>query len=478
MFAVIQAFVFCVTGAVVFVGALQFGYPKLANSSSYTVPAYVFSATVSISYLLAQLALCEVINLFESTARYYLWEATVDSILCLLTVVVPVVALWYSFDAFVPTSWLHVVVVVVTYALGMFAFFHIALPFDFDTITSESATWGESMVARVAVVGVISMALLSGIGTVSAPFASFVYKPRQVSQQDLDRLQNSIDATDSMIASKRESLRVVHQQLKSRNEQEPSSNRMMRAMKSFLGNDSISREIAALQTEIGALERMKSSLLGDLDSMNSRYRAQLYASTAGGQVMDLFQKAFALYCVYRIINSFVIRNPFIMRWSQSQTSSDPVVLTMAHLMHSFFPQWGQVEAWTRQLGFLFSGVVFVASITSVVSTYQLVRRAMQTWMVTTPSPVPSSSPVSPLLMAMVLGTYAISTCLILRSNLPPEISSAITKALGAPLDNGLVQALFDTVFFLSSMAAVVVLTIVSRIKMQEEDDLEAGMKYE
>ena len=49
--------------------------------------------------------------------------------------------------------------------------------------------------------------------------------------------------------------------------------------------------------------------------------------------------------------------------------------------------------------------------------------------------------------AQVMATYVLTLALLLRSNLAPEMSSALTEALGAPaLDPAFIERWFDAVF--------------------------------
>jgi hypothetical protein len=55
----------------------------------------------------------------------------------------------------------------------------------------------------------------------------------------------------------------------------------------------------------------------------------------------------------------------------------------------------------------------------------------------------------PLIISQIAGTYVISSALLLRSNLPAEVSSVITEALGAPLEGRFVEAWFESVFLVA-----------------------------
>ena len=66
-----------------------------------------------------------------------------------------------------------------------------------------------------------------------------------------------------------------------------------------------------------------------------------------------------------------------------------------------------------------------------------------------------------LLVAQICATYVVSSALLLRTNLPREMGSVIEGALGAPLDVGVCERMFEG-WFLGSCGVTAVGVWVSR----------------
>lgn len=99
-------------------------------------------------------------------------------------------------------------------------------------------------------------------------------------------------------------------------------------------------------------------------------------------------------------------------------------------------------AWSKQISFLLSGVMLLASFSAVLQTFRLFSRFA-------PSIIQHAQTSLPLVISQVAGTYVISSALLLRSNLPAEVSSAITDALGAPLESSFVENWFESWFLIT-----------------------------
>ena len=81
-----------------------------------------------------------------------------------------------------------------------------------------------------------------------------------------------------------------------------------------------------------------------------------------------------------------------------------------------------------------------------------------------------------LLISQISATYVISSALLLRSNLPPEMKSAISDALGAPLETGFTERWFEGWFLAVSGLTAIGLVMGKRIRgpgWDDDDDLEA-----
>ncbi len=77
-----------------------------------------------------------------------------------------------------------------------------------------------------------------------------------------------------------------------------------------------------------------------------------------------------------------------------------------------------------------------------------------------------------LLVAQISATYVISNALLLRSNLPMEMKSVISEALGSPLEPGFVERWFDGWFLVASVGTAFGIWVGKRFGSGDWDDYE------
>ncbi|KAG9601281.1 hypothetical protein KCU86_g6940, partial [Aureobasidium melanogenum] len=84
----------------------------------------------------------------------------------------------------------------------------------------------------------------------------------------------------------------------------------------------------------------------------------------------------------------------------------------------------------------------------------------------------------------VAGAYVISSALLLRSNLPSEVSSVISEALGAPLEGRFVEAWFESWFLIAVLTTSIGIFISRKVgssadreEWEESQDMEMGKMH-
>ncbi len=237
---------------------------------------------------------------------------------------------------------------------------------------------------------------------------------------------------------------------------------MTRALNTIRGSgDTLERN--SLELEISGLEAMRASLLNSLLAMQNRRRAQLRSTTLSGRFLTLFSHAFALYCLYRLGATTVTT---LRRWhapSSTFASSDPVNNFLAILAKHWDPALDRA-AWSRQISFLLSGVMLLASFNSALQTFLLLARIA-------PSGLLAQARANlALLVSQVCATYVVSSALLLRSNLPRDVGSVISEALGAPLEPQFVEMWFENCFLTASVITALGVWVVRKVKGGEWDD--------
>jgi hypothetical protein len=260
-----------------------------------------------------------------------------------------------------------------------------------------------------------------------------------------------------MLMTKESRLRAVQHKLS----EAPQEGFITRVVGTLRGNADV-QERNTLQLEIQGLETMRTTLQNSLMVLQSRRQSQLRSHTALGRLLNLVSFTFSIYCFYRITATTFTT---IRRFSSPNTNfsnSDPINNFLAILAKHWDPTIDRV-AWSRTISFLLSGVMLFASFNSVVQTFLLFARVL-------PGVLHHARANFALLISQISATYVISSALLLRSNLPPEMKSAISDALGAPLESGFVERWFEGWFLTVSALTMLGLWAGKRLRGPGWDD--------
>lgn len=556
-----------------------FLYQLLLNATIYI--------TLTASLVIVQLVLCEIGDWFSSNARILIWKVCTTCLIAMLVISIPLLEIFtilYTSPIRI-ISRLNTPLTIVFFSLWLLIFYKlgqfIPLPpsesnsstndprlivgassaarmfsYYYDVYHENTRSFFEETLSRIVIIGISAMGVLSGFAAVCTPYTQFFTSPRKIDLAEIERLERSIETTNDLIATKTAELQQIENKLSTK--AASSGSVSSTSLRSFImsirtvatggvtgSSDELSLERANLKMELDGLLKMSDSLDSDLHLLRSTFFRQQTEKTLQGKLLKQAYFLFALYCIYRLFNVFILRNP-IKRAStvfsmasnakllhskntsqesislskkiiadnsaSSGSSSDALAITLAHLVVKFDPN-SSLDAWTRQIGFILSGFLFLGSISSAVTTFNSLTKAFPILRIephllfpynsfrsrssmfkrhsTIPSAITSSSSSSSsssaltssffasvfnypsfslLIISQLLGIYVLSTSLLLRSNLPQEMSLSITSALGAPLDVFFVESLFDTTFVIIALLTVVGLYLA---KKMNEDNLDA-----
>ncbi|KAI3397528.1 hypothetical protein diail_10621 [Diaporthe ilicicola] len=334
----------------------------------------------------------------------------------------------------------------------------VALPWTVDTIA-------RACLERIGIIGISLMALLSGFASVSSPYSMLAEgtsrRKRPITDADIARKQAGLEATGELLVTKRHRLRSLQRKLAATTESNAiagSSGVMGKIVGSLkgMGTGGDMGEIKALQMEISGLETMESNLSSALSSLRSKQAAQARAGTAWGRLLTVPAYIFSIYCVYRILaTSLTSFRRLYYPASASFSSSDPINRFLGLLAKHWDPKLDQI-AWARQISFLLSGVILIASANAVVQTFHIFAK----W---APGLLHQAQANLALLIGQTSATYVISAGLLLRSNLPKDMGSAVGHALESALEPKFVDRWFEAWFLLSSLATAVGIWVGRRL---------------
>ncbi len=331
---------------------------------------------------------------------------------------------------------------------------------DFDSSGVSMATRGDGVdrglarecLERIGVIGISLMALLSGFASVSSPWHTFVgsraSRRRPVTDADVTRKQAGLEATGELLITKKHRLRSLQRKVAAAEATSGSSGnglvgKLVGSIKG-LGGGGDAGEIKALQVEISGLESMEANLSSSLSLLRSKQAAEARAGTAVGKLLAVPTYAFSCYCVYRILATSLTTLRRLYYPAASFASADPINRFLGLLARHWDPKLDQM-AWARQISFLLSGVILAASANSVLQTFHIFAR----W---APGLLYQAQANLALLIGQIAATYVISAALLLRSNLPKEVGSAVGDALESALEPGFVDRWFEGWFLVASAA--------------------------
>ena len=450
--------------------------------------AISFSTTIALATVLAELILCEISNYLNPAARALAHQLTVPTLLFLLVVLIPflelqsiIVGLGWTFSVskkggFSATAWL---LQAAGFTIWLMGFWWLGKGVPGTYIHTVASVPGkglsEACLDRVGIIGISLMALLSGFAAVSAPWQTFGARPKPVSESDIARKQAGLDATNDMLAVKRSRLRALQRKVNTH----PAEGFMTKVIGSIRGNGDV-QELKALELEISGLSSMAQNLSSSLSMLQNRYASkQRSSSPLGKVVLTPISYVFSLYCIYRIGTTTlaVIRRlvfPTDPAFFSSSTT-DPVNRILSLFAKHVNPAFDQL-AWSRQISFLLSAVILFASFNSVLQTFHMLTKI-------SPSLLYQAQANLALIVAQISAMYVISNALLLRSNLPSEMKSVVSDALGSPLEPGFVETWFEGWFLVASIGTVVGIFVGRNIIGSSSDwddeyegDMELGQK--
>ncbi|KAL8861537.1 MAG: hypothetical protein Q9178_002061 [Gyalolechia marmorata] len=441
-----------------------------ARLNVHRINAVTFSTTLALAAVLAELILCEISNTIDPLARRLAFHYTISLLLLALVVVIPSLqiqsvlsAAGWEFTAKskgrLRTAW--VLQFSVTF-LWLMAFWWTGEQLLSMTSTvgstpgprSQAQSVSEACLSRVGIIGISLMGLLSGFASVSAAWQNIFAKHRPVTKADVARKAAGLEATNEMLAAKQSRLRALERKM---SDAAQDKNIFQKAMGSIRGNADHT-ELKSLEIENKGLETMASSLSASHTMLQARLHQQDHSKTLPGRFLLASSYAFSLFCIYRILTAFYstlrrsVHSSQLSSTSSStepstpSTSSDPITTLLALVATHYDPHLDR-DLYTRQLSFLLSGLILLASFNSVMQTFSLIARFL-------PSLLRAVNQNLPLLVAQVCGMYTISAALMLRGRVPGQVVGEGLRGMGGG-QSGWVDGWFDG-WFLGGVGVTIV----------------------
>ncbi|KAJ2371613.1 hypothetical protein IW150_004513 [Coemansia sp. RSA 2607] len=418
----------------------------------------VFSLVFAQGSVLFELVIFEISDVLTKDARWYYWRADLGLLLLTIVVVLPLC------QAFVLLSntrrralnplYRRVIYSLVLWAIFFYAFWSLGmyLPLDSFSRIREATTAAdmvsiEPVTARVGVIGVALMAVLSGFGAVNSPYRQLFVFVHKVSPVQLEGMRRQLHYSLELLADKKKLLVRMMALMVKEEEEEARKRKEARGVGAFVSSlgslwhsstgPSKDRGLGELRQEIENLERVTQELFADVEAMCLEHDRYEESKTLAGRSRNVLGYFFALFCVSKI--AMTLGGILLNRVGHSDPVTSALTLAATHVSPDF-----DMAFWSQQLSFAMVGIMVIGSIRGLLIQFTKLFS------------MPFTSIVKPsnivLFLAQIMGMYFVSCILMMRMSLPPKyrpMISAVLQTTGFYF----YKRWFDIIFLVSVVAS-------------------------
>jgi len=273
------------------------------------------------------------------------------------------------------------------------------------------------------------MAMLSGYGAVSTPYKYLSIYFSRVTSKSISELREQIEHLLTTIEKRREMLRsALHSSL---------SEKQSSGFSSYFGFGSAtaSQRAEVLELQITDMQNLLAEMEEEIVERTEILERQNDSKTWKGHIFTPLGYALSVFCAYKIITASL--NVILHR----KRTIDPVTRVISILLTFFSPAFSKesggidVEMWSQTISFVFVGILMTVSVRGFLLKASFLVRKLSS---------EASSNMS-LFLGQVLGSYFISSILLMRMNLPPQYRTIITSVVG-DIDFDYFHRRFDLIF--------------------------------
>ncbi|KAJ2376024.1 hypothetical protein GGI05_007065, partial [Coemansia sp. RSA 2603] len=342
----------------------------------------------------------------------------------------------------------------VLWAIFFYAFWSLGmyLPLDSFSRIREATTAAdmvsiEPVTARVGVIGVALMAVLSGFGAVNSPYRQLFVFVHKVSPVQLEGMRRQLHYSLELLADKKKLLVRMMALMVKEEEEEARKRKEARGVGAFVSSlgslwhsstgPSKDRGLGELRQEIENLERVTQELFADVEAMCLEHDRYEESKTLAGRSRNVLGYFFALFCVSKI--AMTLGGILLNRVGHSDPVTSALTLAATHVSPDF-----DMAFWSQQLSFAMVGIMVIGSIRGLLIQFTKLFS------------MPFTSIVKPsnivLFLAQIMGMYFVSCILMMRMSLPPKyrpMISAVLQTTGFYF----YKRWFDIIFLVSVVAS-------------------------
>lgn len=338
-----------------------------------------------------------------------------------------------------------------------------------------------NLLTKASVIGVTVMGILSGLASVSTPYYAYQYFRHRNKRDTKYTIHNNVDLLWSSESVIRDRIRNYEECI------EKDTSLLCRLTSSSNQADimttvQLRERIAWYQLELVKL----SGILQGPKELRSLKR--------------MFQVIFLVYCVYKLTDVWLVKVPKIIVHSfkfptdfsyelfdNKSTEKDPLAVTFANMFDFLvlrLEHQNDMDSLIKQISLILSISLFVCSLSTVTTTIsylltllpvKLQLLALSAMQSTNGSELPTSnkdafytkkppSIIKNLAVCELTGVYILATILMIRSNLPYDVSKQVNQLLGEKftIPNVVIDVWSDKMFACSSLLTFIGIKVAER----------------
>lgn len=460
---------------------------------------FIFSLTFTLSCGFFLLIIFEIMDVMHPRVRWYNWKVDIFAMLVILIFALPM----YTFtvltrnyfrsarSAFVASLGLMAVFLAVFYKIGD--------PFPIVSKRQHGILSIEHGVSRIGVIGVTSMAVLSGFGAVNGPYTYMNYFLRSIDHSEIVVLERRLVQTMERLLSRKKRRALALAELRRTRARHRDgggkagsggggggggeggsgggggggsgddgggaggggwlSRVFFRTIGGLGASAEIKRlraDIKAQEAEIAGLEEFRRELFSEINDLHLCKIAVAKSKTCKGRLFNLAGYFFSAYCVYKMVIASV--NIVFRRVG----TIDPISRILQFLVLYILDVEIDLRYWSQQASFVLVGIIVATQMRGFLL---FVMKGFHAWAST------FTSNLFALLITELMGTYFVSAVLLLRMNLPIEYRRIVTEVLG-DIEFHVFHSWSDAIFIVSATFSIAILFLarqnVARSKMYED----------
>lgn len=429
-----------------FVGAWLFLMKQLFKDYEvrHIMVQLIFSITLTLSCTMFELIIFEILELLESSSRYFYWHLMLYLILFVVIVLNPFYISYYCISNIRYVKPDHVKhFTLVTYIFYLIIFWKVGDPFPIMN-PKQGVLCIEQLVSRIGVIGVTVMALLSGFGAVNYPYTSMAYFMREVSVTDVLNVEKRLKQTMDMIVIRKKRLALAKRQSMEK-VNDSINKRGIWGMLSSITTNKHQENIAQIKLEIDGLEELSRQLFLEVHENRNMLERIEWSKTWKGKYFNFLGYIFSGYCIWKIFICTI--NIIFDRVGKKDPVTRGIEIAVLWMGFNF-----DVNFWSQQVSFYLVGCIVVTSIRGLLLTLTKFFNRMSS---------SKSSNIIVLVLAQIMGMYFVSSVLLLRMNMPAQYRKIITQVLGA-LQFNFYHRWFDVIFLVSALGSIVTLYLAHK----------------